>query len=268
MPACPIAYPSALDAVAAQLLIQAQRIRELSGPLRASNPSFQTRRDLRRWLRKRERDRYLRMVCALDRDLLLRGWSGPPADVLERIVASLGLTVVDGPITDVGCEYDAGVITFQTRTIQLHVTAERFRSGTNIPGYRNSTLAHELGHWRLHRANIGELPYGRREHQAYVYAEEFLVPEEMLLAHPLIQRLRSAAHDPPDEELWADLASVASDFRVTRSLIIKRLVDLTVLCRDGRHVTLSRFREGWASREGHERLSTVGETIRFAKGGH
>lgn len=80
-------------------------------------------------------------------------------------------------------------------------------------GFRNFTIAHELGHWVLHRSLIGEhTPQIERE--AEKFAAYLLMPEEMI-------REEFAKIKPPFT--WRDLYELAEKFCVSPSAMKIRL---------------------------------------------
>lgn len=181
--------------------------------------------------------------CRRDRDHLLgecrRRLGAPPdlvpADWLEDVISEIvdydlvQRALAEGLMAE--CDLDRREIALTTRL------AACVRPNTDLVGLRNSTLAHELGHIRLHEDELRavgcrNLPledpgYHRREDEANLYAATFLVPERMLWARPEMVRLLSlhaSGQTLPSEELWELVLELSRAFRVTGSLIRRLLV--------------------------------------------
>ncbi|HCE00931.1 MAG TPA: hypothetical protein DER07_07795 [Armatimonadetes bacterium] len=116
--------------------------------------------------------------------LLDRFYVSRPQDIRERGVAyKLDVLVTDGPILTA----DAWLVCSEKKGLV------RVRSSIPWEGQRRFCVAHELGHWVLHR---GKVPYwicteeqmrnsgnDLMERQANVFAGEFLMPEEIFRPH-------------------------------------------------------------------------------------
>ena len=143
--------------------------------------------------------------------------TAPPVDIYE-IAKNEGLSV---EIKDFGDKFNnvSGYIKPEIRTI--------FVNSRDSENRRKFTIAHELGHWILHRnklesepekyAVLYRIPLGRRqddpiEQEANYFAANLLVPEEMLVAR---------RNGKTDEEL-------ATEFDVSRDVIGYRTRDLSM----------------------------------------
>jgi Zn-dependent peptidase ImmA (M78 family) len=186
-----------------------------------------------------------RQFCEQDRAQLLaaaaKGRTGfRPADVLEDVVEEvLGLSLVTRPLLGPVL----GVFRYERNCITLNsLMAQLVRPNTYIEGLMNSTLAHELAHLRLphHVAQVWEAkqrnaPWdaateAQREEEANHYAGIFLVPTEDLFVEPLVLQLQ--ASEPTawtSDDLWQVVLTLARIFRVTGSLMARRLSHLGVV---------------------------------------
>lgn len=113
----------------------------------------------------------------------------PPINVYE-IARNYGLQIIE---TDFPAEQNdiAGFVTAQNAMGKLYVNL------SDHPNRRRFTIAHELGHWRLHRdelrANpersilfriaIGQLNKDPIEKEANIFAANLLVPLDLLKQH-------------------------------------------------------------------------------------
>lgn len=134
------------------------------------------------------------------------------------------------------------MVDFQQRVVVLEQDPEpKVKPGTDVPGLLNSSLAHELGHVRLHEAELaaegvhvtfasaGSRGYSRREAEADCYAAVFLVPRHTLLGHPAMQPILHAQRIGQDMEqgaMWRLIGATARDFSVTPTLLKNQLVAL------------------------------------------
>lgn len=110
----------------------------------------------------------------------------PPVDVYE-LAKTYGLDIVETPFPEEQNNI-SGFVTMSDGIGKLYVNANE------SPNRRRFTVAHELGHWRLHkqelrdnpqrsilfRIAIGELNKDPIESAANVFAANLLVPLEML----------------------------------------------------------------------------------------
>lgn len=111
---------------------------------------------------------------------------------------------------------------------------------TNIEGLVNSTLAHELGHIRLHSDEIEERYLGNSEYQpderfdqreaeADLYAAIFLVPGRLLVKQSQAQLLRKWHLDgsqPKSARIWKQVCDLARIFKVTPTLMKRCLLEV------------------------------------------
>lgn len=120
------------------------------------------------------------------------------------------------------------------------MTAE---SAKSLKALRVSTLAHELGHLRLHRTddvpNVLVSYFGdnrichprafQREMEADLYAGVFLLPEETLLQQKSIRNVwehREIRQSMRSPFVWKAIYEGAVELGVTPTLMKKRLIDL------------------------------------------
>lgn len=183
--------------------------------------------------------RLLQRVCSADRDRLLEGWGGTPAGAPEKIASSLGLEIrtEDIETREGALDLARGAILVNRRLAKL------CDPRTDLWGLRNCIVAHEPGHIRLHRALLlgGSSLRLVEEHEAFVYAEEFLMSREMLRSdQSVIELCRWRVKPRPlaQEKLWYLVDDLATRFRVSRSAVVERLVRLGVLERNGKRVVL------------------------------
>lgn len=142
----------------------------------------------------------------LDNNLI----SEPPVNA-QKIAEDNGLEVIfaDFPeqLKDV-----CGFLDFQNKIIYVDSQDEPYR--------QNFTIAHELGHWFLHRNRVNEYQVLTRrpingeksplEKEANLFAASLLVPGDMLLRC----RLKNMSHN-----------DIAKKFKVTRAVIDLRITD-------------------------------------------
>ncbi len=105
-------------------------------------------------------------------------------------------------------------------------------------GLRHAIIAHEIGHFRLHRWELqnGHRLGAQHEREAEAYGAAFLLPVPLLQVDATLLELQ-ARHEErgelPEFYLWSQLQVVAKRFRVTRTLVIERLARLGFLERKG-----------------------------------
>lgn len=155
----------------------------------------------------------LELVCSTDHGRLLDGWNGAPADRLAEVVAMLGLQTRfrDLDTRQGALDVEAGWITVNRNLSVLE------GASTNVWGLRNQIIAHQLGHFRLHRTKIlrGDRLTRKDVADAGVYGTSFLMPEPML-------RVAAPAFNVRVQDL-------ARDFRVTTLAMASRLKSLSIL---------------------------------------
>lgn len=97
-----------------------------------------------------------------------------PAEAIGHVVALLGFRVRLGPVDGYGClEPKARTIWLSDRLASL------LDSPSMVEQVARFTVAHELGHLRLHSRFLSRLT-NYHERQAEQYAAEFLIPAAML----------------------------------------------------------------------------------------
>lgn len=168
--------------------------------------------------------------CIRDRDQLRKeffvlhpGYEGlPPALWVESILGALGYRVAFRPMG----KRELGLCDVENRQVFINVELDIVR--------RHSTMAHELGHARLHERELKGLAFGgqvvkraqQRENEANVYAAIFLVCRDELERHDLVCDLlksRRAGDDMESDELWRAVYKLAKDFHVSPTLMMKCL---------------------------------------------
>lgn len=147
---------------------------------------------------------------------------------LNRVVECLGLSLNEKPLEN---EY-SGFLAVKEKTIVVNLR--------HPPVRRRFTIAHEIGHYQLHRRNedipvfIDRAVYHRKESvagvdhlmemQANTYAAGLLMPEalldEYLEDHPAL-----------DLEKPADIKTLAEEFEVSRPAMEFRLINLGFVLR-------------------------------------
>lgn len=188
--------------------------------------------------------------CAEDREELLLAFDLMYPRFADRQIAEkvqdiildvCGFHVVDQPLS-LG---QLALCDFGTKTVFVNSTMDRFvGEKVSLKCLRFSTLAHELGHIRLHAEEIKAGRFvtyeeaGRRhtdarmyqkEKEADFYAAVFLVPKERLLEHKACRSLleyRLSRRKMASGALWKQIYQIASHFQVTPTLLKNRLVDL------------------------------------------
>lgn len=130
-----------------------------------------------------------RVVKAADEVRAENFQSSPPVDVYE-IAQNNGLEIIEVKFPEEQADI-SGFVTIQDGTGKLYVNL------SDSPTRRRFTVAHELGHWRLHRDElrsnpqrsilfriaIGKLNNDPIERDANVFAANLLVPLELLREH-------------------------------------------------------------------------------------
>lgn len=150
-----------------------------------------------------------------------------PVD-LNRVVECLGLSLNEKPLES---EY-SGFLAVKEKTIVVNLNHPSVR--------RRFTIAHEIGHYQLHRRSedipvfIDRAVYHRKESaegvdhlmemQANAYAAGLLMPEALLDAY-------LEKHPTLDLEKPADIKALAEDFEVSRPAMEFRLKNLGFVLR-------------------------------------
>lgn len=155
--------------------------------------------------------------CAADRDLLLRTRRGYPALSLVAVLDQLGWSVVSVE-DDSG---QRGEVDFEQRCVFLNRGIRR-----PCPRRSNETLAHELGHIRMHESRLAlATSTEEMERQADAYARIFLVPRRQVLADKLMPRIQAAE----GRERANLIYRMATRWDVTPGLMTVRLREVGVL---------------------------------------
>jgi len=109
----------------------------------------------------------------------LRRWGADPArptaDLLDRFVSQVGLAYIHEPLGDL-----YGMLDLSRGTIVLNsMMADLCSCVEDLLATSVWTIAHELGHFRLHRASLGAWPpRPTLEREANFYAACLLMPRE------------------------------------------------------------------------------------------
>ncbi len=172
----------------------------------------------------------LEWICAQDRNELLGTWGDIPALKLRAIVEGLGLRIAYEPLGD-----DDGQIDLSQRLIIVDSRLpQKYNENTDFVAMANSIIAHELGHFRLHRFELraGEELTFQHEHEAFTYAEVFLMPRDQLRDHPSMLPLWQAfkAGKADHGTWWRHVYQLAEHFQVTPSALNHRLNGLGLEC--------------------------------------
>lgn len=150
-----------------------------------------------------------------------------PVD-LNRVVEYLGLSLNEKPLEN---EY-SGFLAVKEKTIVVNLN--------HPPVRRRFTIAHEIGHYQLHRRSedipvfIDRAVYHRKESvagvdysmemQANAYAAGLLMPEALLDVY-------LDDHPALDLERPADIKTLAEEFEVSRPAMEFRLINLGFVLR-------------------------------------
>lgn len=169
-------------------------------------------------------------------------FEGQPAALwLERFLDLCGIMVRDCPLA-LG---QLGLCDIRERMIFINSRMHEFvHHKTNLTALRTSTLAHELGHLRLHEGEetepvfVSSYPQSmmihhprayQREREADLYGALFLVPLKHLKAHKnarTIQEHRKERESLSSVTLWKSVYRIAGDFHVSPTLIRRCLMEL------------------------------------------
>jgi hypothetical protein len=147
-----------------------------------------------------------------------------PLEAIPDLIHMLGFRLERKVLPD--CQW--ALTDFQARTIWLckHLpTKLHYRAAA--PAVEAFTLAHELGHLRLH---TGRTQFGEQEEQeADEYAGVFLVPQEQLVQLPAFTRLLSS---PTQGGRSEQITRLALHFGVSRTAMLCQLSALGVVWQD------------------------------------
>lgn len=138
-----------------------------------------------------------------------------PADALEDVIAFLGWSIKISRLPD-------GMLALMNGSDNTITMAHDFcrsrRYSPSVGQERHFTLAHEIGHLRLHLQNSCDEMGDLQEQEADQYAAQFLMPYRMIAAHP------SVLSPVSPRRLVQDLAR---SFRVSNEMVTSRLDCLT-----------------------------------------
>jgi hypothetical protein len=190
--------------------------------------------------------------CVRDRDLLIEEIrilrpefaKAQPSKLLRAVLRSIcGFRVAPRSLFP----GQLALCDFQSKIVHYAAAMKNFvNRETSLEGLINSTLAHELGHIRLHANEIRnrytrsfELPGGgvihadgrnvQREQEAELYAAIFLVPKKLLVEEHSAKRLyewhqNETWKKPP--VIWRLVVKLAAKFEVSPSLMKRCLCEL------------------------------------------
>lgn len=169
---------------------------------------------------------WVSVVASCDREEWMRGRTCPPAEIVEEVIRELGL----------GIAYERlgrahGKLQVERRVIVINsLLPQLIDPRADVNCVETWTLAHELGHFRLHRAQLCRgIRNAEQERQAHQYAGAFLLPRRELQATPQWQelvRLREARPEDMDRRRWDLARAVAKRFRVSPSAVEVRFSEL------------------------------------------
>lgn len=167
-----------------------------------------------------------------------------PVDALEGVLCMLGYEVTTGPLpAGLWAQVQGDVV-----TVADDLAARCAYQKVDLDGVRASSLAHELGHIRLHPDHLCRLEdlHAELERQADLYAAVFLVPWRLLQARPQFVMLldaQQAGREVEQRWLWRQVGDLARWFGVTATLMRRFLVELQV-CEYDYEVRRLRIRGG------------------------
>lgn len=174
--------------------------------------------------------KWVAVIASCDREEWLRGRSCAPADILEEAIRALGLTITSRRLGKAHGRLDVTGGAIVINSLLPSILDYR----TDAKAVETWTLAHELGHYRLHRA---QLQRGERnpeqERQAHAYAACFLLPRTEVVESLQFQELLARRIDgtlTPDRR--KDLAvQLGKRYRVTPAAVLVRFEELLPLQR-------------------------------------
>lgn len=144
-----------------------------------------------------------------------------PAEVIREAIAVAGFRIV---FEEMELDSDLGFCDVEERRV---VILKDFESRLQCPWVAeqvlNFTLAHELGHARLHatRLRAGEWE-ASWEDEATLYARVFLVPRAMLMRCAETQELLGSRLASQDD-LWDSVLELADVFQVSGKFMVHTL---------------------------------------------
>ena len=146
------------------------------------------------------------------------------ADMLEPVIRFLGYRV------SVRKNLPEKVLSYCDFDRKLVVVARDFAERLEFPesatGVLKATLAHELGHIRLHGPlAVQGLRQPQWEREAHAYALVFLLPRAELLGRPETHLLLRALEEGQEQEaLWRLVIELGRSYRVTGAFMARALV--------------------------------------------
>lgn len=188
-------------------------------------------------IRRYEVDRDERLEDLYELYPRLRGTM--PADLVESVITDVCLYFIDErslPTAQLAvCDIGSRKIKFNSRMIEF-VDSKK----VNLLALRRCTMAHELGHVRLHQDEMEQRTYisfqgnGRfqdsrayqKESEAELYATVFLVPRELLESNALFQDLVEARRNDKElrsGQLWYKVYRLCDVFGVTPTMMCRSL---------------------------------------------
>lgn len=238
-----------------------------------TNFSFDTVLDFGDLLKEavQDRNRLLEAVC----EIYPRFSGRSPAELVADVIFDVCHWAIVH--NDLGFHQRA-YCDFSSRRVFVNSNLSKIakRLKVDLTALKRTTLGHELGHIRLHQAEMEQRDFRshlgpgmgyddsrsyQRENEAELYAAVFLVPREQLLESGLVRDLQEYQRNPTafnaadvkdlTKELKAINQALSTLFGVTpclmsRALEAYRFVDRKSSNRgDSFQLSLPKFREGW-----------------------
>lgn len=184
--------------------------------------------------------------CRRDRDALQtemlelypRLGKSPPAAWVEDLLPRLcAFRVHELPLP----HGQLGLCDISNQLVIINSKMEEFvHHKTDLVALRRSTLAHELGHIRLHSDELvdqfvshhkpyQDTRYSQKEMEADLYAAIFLAPVEWIVKHQKAQGLLQARQERrtwSSSTIWRTVYAVANFLKVSPSLMLRRFEEL------------------------------------------
>lgn len=148
--------------------------------------------------------------------------NGVPADNLFFFIRELGISLREATLAEnILGQLDLGGSVIIERNMR-----SKCRPRTDIRGVKHWTIAHEIGHWRLHRWTIqnGTLT-DRHEYQADSYARGLLLPVADVELQAETHELKEGLSPNPR----ASVVALANRYKVSPGAIEVRLQRMGVL---------------------------------------
>lgn len=162
-----------------------------------------------------------------------------PADLVESVITDVCFYFIDERPLPKGqlalCDASAKKVLWNSSAVDFLNPRK-----VNFTSLRSSTMAHELGHVRLHQDELVQQAYisfqdeGRfldarafqKEREADLYASVFLVPQEMLKLEPpfrFLERAREENRPLRSSQIWYRVYQLCERFGVTPTLMSRSL---------------------------------------------